>query len=73
MNQKALRSSEFVFAPPAGLEPATGTLTRSSILLIEDTICLLRARNRNRQGEELRRSRLPIYNFALVAFALNGQ
>jgi hypothetical protein len=40
VSQKALRSSVLVFAPPAGLEPATGRLTRRIPGLIEDTLGL---------------------------------
>jgi hypothetical protein len=66
-----LKGSPFdsTFAPPAGLEPATGRLTLPLAPLIEDTICLLHIKCRNQRKEELRRSSSPIYNLALVAFA----
>jgi len=54
-----------VFAPPDGLEPPTGFIS-----VIEDTICISQIKCRNRAKEELSRSRSPICNLALVAFAL---
>ena len=35
-------------APPAGLEPATGSLTRPSIPLVEDALCFLKVKGPNR-------------------------
>ena len=60
-------------APPAGLEPATGRLTRLAISLIEDAIRFSRMKCRNKEKEELRRARSPISNIAFVAFALCGR
>jgi len=42
-----------VFAPPAGLEPATGTLTLPVISMIEDTIYFLRVKGWIHQTERL--------------------
>jgi len=61
-----------VFAPTAGLEPATGRLTRPAIVLIEDVIHFSLCRNRNQQGAGSRRSGSPLYGFALVASVLYG-
>ena len=60
---------EPVSAPEDGVERPTGRLTQSAVSMIEDTICLSHIECRNQRKEELRRSRSPIYNLALVAFA----
>ena len=59
-----------VFAPPAGLEPATGLLTRSVVSMIEDTICFSHVKRRNQQREESCHSRSPVCNLMLVASVL---
>jgi hypothetical protein len=58
-----------VFAPPAGLEPATRSSTRLAIPLIEDIIRFPHVVCRNKEKEEPHQSRSPICNLALVAFA----
>ncbi len=70
VNRKALRSSVFVFAPPDGLEPPTGSLTRSPVPLIEGTVCFFHVKSRNRKQEESCHSRPPICNLMLVASVL---
>ena len=56
-----------VFAPPAGLERATGTLTGSSISLIEGTVCFSNRFRRKLRIEKLRQRRPSIYSLTLVA------
>ena len=61
-------SFDSVFAPPAGLEPATRGLTRLAISLIEDAIRFSHVNCRNKEKVELPPSRSPICNLTLVAF-----
>jgi hypothetical protein len=58
-----------VFAPPAGLEPATGRLPRLTIPLIEDAIRFSHVKIRNHLQRAPRRSISPFHNLALLAFA----
>jgi len=64
---------ELVPSPPAGLEPATGTLTLPVVSMIEDTIDFLRIKSWVHQTEWLRHSRSPLYSLALVASVLYGR
>jgi hypothetical protein len=59
-----------VVAPPAGLEPATGSLTRWLVPLIEGTIDLPSFRCLRPIRSEGRWVTSPRCNLALVAFAV---
>ncbi len=63
-------SFDSTFAPPAGLERATGTLTGSSMSLIEGTVCFSNRFRRKLRIEKLRQRRPSIYSLTLVALIL---
>jgi hypothetical protein len=69
VNRRALRSTVSVFAPPARLEPATTSLARLVIPLIEEGIRFPHVICRNKEKKELHPLRSPLCNLALVAFA----
>ena len=62
-----------IFAPSAGLERPTGTLTLPVVSMIEDTIYFLRVKGWIHQTERLRHSKSPVYNLALVACVFRTQ
>jgi hypothetical protein len=57
-------------APPAGLEPATRSLTRLVIPLIEDVVCITNRKALRWQSADFHSARMPVHSLALVAFAL---
>ena len=62
-----------IYAPPAGLEPATGLLTRWSASMIVDTIGPLYMSCRKLRVDGRGPFRAPTYGLSLVALTLQCQ